>query len=127
MSTISQRFIKAAALVSLDAFALCSPEAFAAVESEGQTVGAIAKNITTSLEDVSGLAEAIAYVSGFFMGLGALFKFKAYRDNPQQTPLGTPITWLGIAVFLICLPELFGSGAQTIWGGDAAQVNPWGE
>ena len=61
MSTISQRFIKAIALVSLAAFALCSPEAFAAVESEGQTVGAIAKNITTSLEDVSGLAEAIAY------------------------------------------------------------------
>ena len=104
-----------------------SPEAFAQVEAGGQTVGKIASNITTSLKDVSGLAEAIAYVAGFFMGLGSLFKFKAYRDNPQQTPLGTPITWLGIAVFLIFLPELFGSGAQTIWGGDAAQVNPWGE
>ena len=107
-------------------FAL-SPEAFAAAEiqSGGQTVGEIAGNITDSLEDVSGLAEAIAYVAGFFMGLGALFKFKAYRDNPQQTPLGTPITWLGIAVFLIFLPELFGSGAQTIWGGEATQVSPW--
>ena len=102
-----------------------SPEAFAQVQSEGQTVGEIAGNITNSLEDVSGLAEAIAYVAGFFMGLGALFKFKAYRDNPQQTPLGTPITWLGIAVFLIFLPELFGSGAQTIWGGEATQVSPW--
>ena len=107
-------------------FAL-SPEAFAAAEiqSGGQTVGDIAGNITTSLKDVSGLAEAIAYVAGFFMGLGALFQFKAYRDNPQQTPLGTPITWLGIAVFLIFLPELFGSGAQTIWGGEATQVKPW--
>jgi len=104
-----------------------SPEAFAAeIKSSGQSLGGIAGNITTSLKDVSGLAEAIAYVSGFFMGLGSLFKFKAYRDNPQQTPLGTPITWLGIAVFLIFLPELFGSGAQTIWGGEGAtQVSPW--
>ncbi len=39
MSTISQRFIKAAALVSLAAFALCSPEAFAAVESEDMAEG----------------------------------------------------------------------------------------
>ena len=103
-----------------------SPEAFATeIKSGGQTVGDIAGNITTSLKDVSGLAEAIAYVAGFFMGLGSLFKFKAYRDNPQQTPLGTPITWLGIAVFLIFLPELFGSGAQTIWGESATQVDPW--
>ena len=106
-------------------FAL-SPEALAAdIPSEGSTAGDIAGNITDSLKDVSGLAEAIAYVAGFFMGLGSLFKFKAYRDNPQQTPLGTPITWLGIAVFLIFLPELFGSGAQTIWGGEATQVSPW--
>ena len=125
MNILSPRVIKTAALAALAACAIASPEAFAQVENGGQTVGDIAGNITDSLEDVSGLAEAIAYVAGFFMGLGSLFKFKAYRDNPQQTPLGTPITWLGIAVFLIFLPELFGSGAQTIWGGEAAQVSPW--
>jgi len=104
-----------------------SPEAFAqaTVKSSGKTLGDISGNITESLKNVGNLATAIAYVSGFFMALGSLFKFKAYRDNPQQTPLGTPITWLGIAVFLIFLPELFGSGAQTIWGGEATQVKPW--
>ena len=125
MNILSSKVIKTAALAGLAACALASPEAFAQVKGDGQSLGSIAGNITTSLKDVSGLAEAIAYVAGFFMGLGALFKFKAYRDNPQQTPLGTPITWLGIAVFLIFLPELFGSGAQTIWGGEAAQVSPW--
>ena len=125
MNIVSSRIIKGAALVALVAIALASPEAFAEVKSSGKTAGDIAGNITTSLKDVSGLAEAIAYVAGFFMGLGALFKFKAYRDNPQQTPLGTPITWLAISVFLIFLPELFGSGAQTIWGGEASQVKPW--
>ena len=126
MNIISPSVMKTAALIALTACALGSPEAFATeIQSGGQTVGDIAGNITTSLKDVSGLAEAIAYVAGFFMGLGSLFKFKAYRDNPQQTPLGTPITWLGIAVFLIFLPELFGSGAQTIWGESATQVDPW--
>jgi len=127
MNGFSSRIIKSALLLGLIAIAATSPEAFAqtSISSDGQTVGDIAGNITNSLQDVSKLAEAIAWVAGFFMGLGALFKFKAYRDNPQQTPLGTPITWLAIAVFLIFLPELFGSGAQTIWGGDANQVQPW--
>lgn len=127
MNGFSSKVIKSALLLGLIAVAATSPEAFAVstISGDGQTVGDIASNVTDSLKDVTLLGEAIAYVAGFFMGLGALFKFKAYRDNPQQTPLGTPITWLAIAVFLIFLPELFGSGAQTIWGGDANQVKPW--
>lgn len=107
-----------------------SPEAFSATTpgtiEGGETIGGISKNITNSLKDVSTLAEAIAWVAGFFMGLGSLFKFKAYRDNPQQTPLGTPITWLAIAVFLIFLPTVLGSGSTTIWGAEGATaVKPW--
>ena len=104
----------------------CNTEKHVVVVSK-KDAGDIAKNIENSLWGVKNFAEAFAYVAGFFMGMGSLFKFKAYKDNPQQTPLGTPVTWLGISVFMIFLPELFGSGAQTIWGGEAAQVDPWSD
>ena len=96
------------------------------INENDKSIGGIAKNITNSLKDFSNLAEAIAYLSGFFIAMGSLFKFISYRDNPQQTPIGTPITWLAISVFLIFLPELLGSGAQTIWGAEeVTTVNPW--
>lgn len=115
------------AMLLFSAASVISPEAVAAtgVPTSGQNLGEIAGNITGSMRGVSVLGEAIAFVAGFFMGLGALFKFKAYRDNPQQTPLGTPITWLVIAILLIALPSVFGSGFTTIFGGNTATVNPW--
>lgn len=97
----------------------------ATISDSGITLGGIAENITESLEDVDKLANAIAYIGGFFMALGALFKFKAYRENPQQTPLGTPITWLAIAVMLIFLPSVLSTGATTFWDGQGQQVEPW--
>ena len=95
-------------------------DVLAAAQSSGPTLGAISKNINTSLADVSVLAEGVAYTAGFFFGLGALFKFKAYRDNPQQTSLGVPVTWLGIAVCLLALPTVMGGGMSTLFGGGTA-------
>lgn len=102
------------------ATALVAPEVFAQVPTSGPTLGAISKNVNSSLGDVSRLAEGIAYTAGFFLALGAMFKFKAYRDNPQQTPLGVPLTWLGVAVGLFALPMLIGGGMSTLFGAGTA-------
>jgi hypothetical protein len=92
------------------------PEVLAQNYTNGPTLGTIAGNINRSLGGVALLAEGIAYTAGFFLGLGSLFKFKAYRDNPQQTPLGVPINWLAVAVCLCALPMIFGSGITTMFG-----------
>lgn len=120
-------FFSLSLMVALASSMAVVPEAMAQarVLTEGPSLGDMAGNVTTSLNGVSLLGEAIAYVAGFFMGLGALFKFKAYRDNPQQTPLGTPITWLAIAIFLIALPTVFGTGFTTLFGQAATTVDPW--
>lgn len=126
MQSCRTSFYALSAMLFVMAAAL-SPEALAqsAPPTSGQSLGQISANITDSLKGVQVLAEAIAYVGGFFMGLGALFKLKAYKDNPQQTPLSTPITWLVIAVLLIALPSVFGSGFTTVFGGNAQTVQPW--
>lgn len=111
---------------SLALLATIAPEAFAFnMPTSGQSLGNISSNVTTSLRDVNILGEAVAMVAGFFMGLIGLFKFKAHKDNPQQTPFSTPLWLIGIGVCMIALPAVFGTGMQTIWGGSAEIVNPW--
>src|SRR5437660_7870290 len=64
-------------------------------------LGTIAGNITTTFGKVAQLVTAIAYVGGMGFALGAIMKFKAHKDNPQQIPVGTPLALLFIAAALI--------------------------
>lgn len=89
-----------------------------------QSIGAIADRASGSIGGVTRLAESVAYMVGFLFGIGALVKFKAHRDNPQQTPISTPIVLLFVAVGLIALPAVLSSGQETLWANPETLTRP---
>lgn len=81
-----------------------------------KTVGDVAGNLTTSTNGVVKAVGAISSAAGFIMALIGALKFKAHKDNPQQTPISVPIIYLVVASLLLFLPTLIQTGADTIWG-----------
>lgn len=84
------------------------------------SIGDMASNVTGSFENIGKLMIAAAYIGGFALVFGALFKFKQHKDNPTQIPLGTPITLLCIGIVLVFLPSLFAPAGETIFGGSSS-------
>lgn len=79
-------------------------------------LGTIATNVSGTLTSVIKLITAGAYMAGFALTVGALFKFKQHKDNPQQVQLGTAIAMLLVGVSLVFLPSLLSTGGETIFG-----------
>lgn len=86
-----------------------------------KTVGDVANNLTTSTAGVVKAVGAISSAAGFIMALIGALKFKAHKDNPQQTPISMPIIYLVVASLLLFLPTLIQTGADTIWGSGGAK------
>ena len=82
-------------------------------------LGTVAGNVSSTLSSVIKLLTAGAYVAGFGLTVGALFKFKQHKDNPQQVQLGTCIAMLLVGVCLIFLPSIVSTGGATIFGSSA--------
>lgn len=82
--------------------------------SDESTIGTIASSITNSLAAVSELIIAVSVLAGLGFGVASMFKFKQHKDNPTQVPLGQPMAFLAIAIFLIWLPFILKAGGQTM-------------
>jgi intracellular multiplication protein IcmD len=94
--------------------------AFAAVSG----VSGMASQLKGALSPMAKLVSGASVVAGFGFALGAIFKFKAHKDNPQQIPIGTPIALLFIAVALLYMPFLFTRlGYQTFGSGASAATS----
>jgi intracellular multiplication protein IcmD len=91
-----------------------------AAAATDMSIGGVAKNITDSMSDLAKLITAGSYVAGFGFAIGAILKFKAHKENPQQIPVGTPIAFLLIATALIFLPGIFGVAGKTMLGNTSA-------
>lgn len=87
----------------------------AAESSKPTGIGAMAEQVTTSMNAIATLIGSAAYVAGLAFFMGALLKFKQHRDNPTQVPIGTPFTYFGIAVCLVFLPNLLSSTGETVF------------
>lgn len=87
-------------------------------------IGGVAVNITNQVSAVGNLIFAVATVAGVIMMAAGLFKLKQHKDNPQQIPIGTPLTMLILGACLAFLPSLVTTGGETIFGGqtDGAQL-----
>ncbi len=85
----------------------------------GVGIGAVASNITGQLESVGNLVVGIAQVAGLVFMAAGLFKLKQHKDNPQQIPIGTPLTMLIIGACLAFLPSLVTTGGETVFGSKA--------
>lgn len=79
------------------------------------TIGDMAESINNTFSAISSLVGGAAYLFGLIFTVAGLFKFKQHRDNPQQVPIGTPFTLLGIGVLLIFLPNLITQSGDTVF------------
>ena len=102
------------------ALMIFSEFAFAGGGGSSGGVGAIAKTVTGNLASVANLIGAAAYVAGIAFALTGLMKFKAHKDNPQQTPLSQPIVLIMIAAGLIFLPSMITAAGGTLFEGGKA-------
>ncbi len=109
-----QSWFLAALVLTITGLGFYSGYAFAA-----QTLGDIATTVTDSFGQLAKLITAGSYIAGLGFALGSILKFKLHKDNPQSTPIGTPIALLFIAAALIFLPTIFGIAGQTVFGSTA--------
>ncbi len=82
-------------------------------------IAGIANTVTGTFQSIGKLMTATAYLAGFGLTIAAIFKFKQHKDNPQQVPMGTPITMLLIGIALIFLPNIIAPAGSSIFGTDA--------
>ena len=90
-------------------------------------LGGVADNVTGSMQSLAKLVSAMSYVLGMGFAVGAVFKFKAHKDNPTQIPVGTPIALIFIAAVLIFLPSIFDVAGSTLFKGSAQQAGVTGD
>ena len=83
------------------------------------TLGDVSENMTNSMQALAKLISAVSYVLGIGFAVGAVFKFKAHKDNPTQIPVGTPIALFFISAVLIFLPSIFDVAGNTLFQSDA--------
>jgi len=108
---------------ALVAIFLISSVAFAGGD---QTIGSIADNVTGTMGSVAKLITAASYVAGIAFALLGMFKFKAHKENPTQTPLSQPIVFIAIAAGLIFLPSIIGTAGGTIFCGSGKKATASG-
>lgn len=99
---------------------LCaSSEASAA----GNNFSDIARNITTSIEELPGLVTGISYLFGLLLGVVGVLKLKDHVENPSQTALKDGAIRLAAGGALFALPIVFESMMNTI-GTTGASISP---
>lgn len=95
--------------------------------SASQSLGSVAANITSSMNNVAKLITAVSYVAGIGFALMGLLKLKAHKDQPAQVALSQPLVLILIAAGLIFLPSLINTTGQTLWDGNQVVANARGE
>ena len=97
------------------------------------TIGGLADSIVGSFENLGKMILGLAFVAGIGFGAAAMFKFKQHKDNPQQNPIGNPITMLLISAALVFLPGFYAPMGGTMglsdgsaggYTGDGIQAMP---
>lgn len=85
-------------------------------------IASMADNVTGAFQSIGKLMTAVAYICGFGFTIGAIFKFKAHKDNPAQNPIGTPLALLAIGISLIFLPAFVKPAGTTLVGQSAVDT-----
>ena len=78
-------------------------------------IGSVATNITDNIEGFTFLLTSAAYIAGLGFFFGSVSKLKAYKDNPNQTPLGVPVIMIFIAASLFYLPSFISMVGYTLF------------
>ena len=82
---------------------------FADAATQPGTLGDLINNIQSSLLiPLLNVIVAVSYLAGAGFVVGAIFKFKAHKDNPTQVTVGAPVMLLFVGVGLLLFPSLIG-------------------
>jgi intracellular multiplication protein IcmD len=79
-------------------------------------IGGVASQVKSNLGPIAQLLTAGSYILGMGMGVAAIIKFKAHKDNPTQVQIGQPIALLFIAAALLFIPSVFKTSGGTLFG-----------
>lgn len=82
---------------------LVSNVCFADASNVSSVVSNIQSDLLTPLLNV---IVSISYLAGAGFIVGAIFKFKAHKDNPTQVTVGTPVMMLFVGIGLLFFPVL---------------------
>ena len=91
----------------------------------GRTASAqeIAGQVQETFDSLTKLITAAAYLDGLGFAVDAILKFKSHKDNPTQTPIGTPIALAAAAAALLFLPSVLDVGSSTTMSGSSAPLS----
>ena len=81
-------------------------------------LGVMATHLGLAFPIFGKLVIATCYVAGIGFGLATAYKFKQYKDNPTQIPIGTPLALFVVSVLLVFMPGLIKPAAVTLFGSD---------
>lgn len=81
-----------------------------------RTLGEMFAHLGNSFPSFGKVIVGIAYVSGVGFGIASAYKFKQYKDNPTQIPIGTPIALLIVSTLLVFMPALTRPAAVSLFG-----------
>ena len=116
INAFAKRAVSTLAMMALFSLSVAYADAGSGPCAHAVGLGALACNVKSSIADFGSLMISIAYLAGIGFGIAAVFKFKQHKDNPQQTPVGTPFAMLGISVVLVFLPGIYAPAGQTLFG-----------
>ncbi len=100
---------------------LSSNSAFAQTVTDTERVGDIFKNLSTSFDPFIGVLFSIATLAGLIFTFIAIFKFKQFKDNPQQISIGQPIGLFFLGAVMLWLPYIIMSIGYTLTGAKTKQ------
>lgn len=81
-----------------------------------RTLGEVFVNLGNQFPDFGRLIISVAWVAGLGFGIAAVYKFKQYKDNPTQIPVGTPIALLIVSALLVFMPAIMKPAAKSLFG-----------
>lgn len=81
-----------------------------------QNLGDVAVRVRGNFLPIGKLMIATAYIAGIGFGIAAVYKFKQYRDNPTQIPIGTPFALMVVSICLVFLPGIMDPVGNSIFG-----------
>ncbi len=88
-------------------------------------LGGIAQSLSTQTTQFATLLSILSFVIGVGMGIAGFMKFKQNAQNPNDpsAKISTAFILIFVGAGLVALPAVFGSGLQTIFGGQSGTIN----
>ena len=84
-----------------------------AQEVHARDIGDVFYNLAVQYTDIGFLIVGVSAISGLGFGIAAAYKFKQYKDNPTQIPIGTPVALLIVSVLMWFMPSIVSPAAKS--------------